>query len=60
MDQPGGHLHTRLNFYPETTINLLRTTLEEETPLIALKVQCQAKGADIVASLQDAEDPAVL
>eukprot|EP00975_Prorocentrum_lima_P043645 9157270-Prorocentrum_lima.AAC.1 len=33
---------------------------DRETPLTALRVQYQAKGAEIVASLQDVEDPAVL
>eukprot|EP00975_Prorocentrum_lima_P005867 1270065-Prorocentrum_lima.AAC.1 len=32
--------------------------LDEETPLIALKLQDQAGGAEIGASLQDVEDPA--
>eukprot|EP00975_Prorocentrum_lima_P068069 12918595-Prorocentrum_lima.AAC.1 len=34
--------------------------LEEETPLTALKIQHQARGADIVAALQYVDDPAVL
>eukprot|EP00975_Prorocentrum_lima_P008331 1779252-Prorocentrum_lima.AAC.1 len=34
--------------------------LEEETPLTDLKIQYQARGAEIVASFQDVEDPAVL
>eukprot|EP00975_Prorocentrum_lima_P063199 12890082-Prorocentrum_lima.AAC.1 len=31
--------------------------LEEETPLTALKIQYQARGADMVNSLQDVEYP---
>eukprot|EP00975_Prorocentrum_lima_P014802 3139556-Prorocentrum_lima.AAC.1 len=32
--------------------------LDEETPLTALKIQHQARGAEIVAYLQYVEDPA--
>eukprot|EP00975_Prorocentrum_lima_P039306 8261819-Prorocentrum_lima.AAC.1 len=32
--------------------------LDEETPLTPLKIQYQARGAEIVASLHDVEDPA--
>eukprot|EP00975_Prorocentrum_lima_P009903 2107092-Prorocentrum_lima.AAC.1 len=32
--------------------------VEEETPLTAMKVQCQATVAGVVASLQDVDDPA--
>eukprot|EP00975_Prorocentrum_lima_P035640 7492487-Prorocentrum_lima.AAC.1 len=34
--------------------------LKEETPLTALKIHYQARGANIVASSQYVEDPAVL
>eukprot|EP00975_Prorocentrum_lima_P053741 11277532-Prorocentrum_lima.AAC.1 len=34
--------------------------LEEEAPLTALKIQYQARGAEIVAAVQDVEDPAIL
>eukprot|EP00975_Prorocentrum_lima_P025293 5310266-Prorocentrum_lima.AAC.1 len=32
--------------------------IEEETPVTALKVQCQSTGAEIVAALQGVDDPA--
>eukprot|EP00975_Prorocentrum_lima_P046739 9770436-Prorocentrum_lima.AAC.1 len=34
--------------------------LEEETPLTALKIQYQARGAEIVGYLQDVDEPPVL
>eukprot|EP00975_Prorocentrum_lima_P035348 7423439-Prorocentrum_lima.AAC.1 len=34
--------------------------IEEATPLTALQAQCQATGAELVASLQDVDDPVVL
>eukprot|EP00975_Prorocentrum_lima_P048299 10102037-Prorocentrum_lima.AAC.1 len=33
--------------------------LEEETPLTAVKIQYQARGAEILNALQDVEDPIV-
>eukprot|EP00975_Prorocentrum_lima_P006391 1376924-Prorocentrum_lima.AAC.1 len=63
MDQPEGHFRRRLNFYWDDADGQPDQDyigIEEETPLTALKAQCQATGADIVASLQDVDDPSVL
>eukprot|EP00975_Prorocentrum_lima_P040497 8502836-Prorocentrum_lima.AAC.1 len=61
MVRPEGHLHKHVELllgdYQQDRDFI---DLEEEAPLTALKIQYQARGAEIVVSLQDVENPAVL